>query len=324
MRQVDVEIIKLFELQDGHLSGAQLSTALGISRTAIWKHINNLRELGYEILATPGLGYRLISKPDILTSGEIKAVLQTKLLGNKVVVLQKTESTNDIAKEHARSGTEEGLLIVAGEQTKGRGRRGRLWHSDLGGLYFSILLRPKLALADISQITLLIAVSIVQVLQEQYQLAATIKWPNDILINDKKVGGILTELSADAETVKYLIIGIGINCNNKIQNWPAEVKAIGASLATITGKQIDRKQLLSEILTNLEKNYTRFISREFNELIPLAKQFSCVLGREITVHTTDHAFKGQALDINDDGSLLIQDETGKLLNLWAGDVSVRK
>ena len=324
MNKIEVNIIKLFEMQNGNLSGTQLSQLLGVSRTAIWKHINNLREQGYIIQAIPGQGYRLINKPDKLTSSEIRAVLETQLLGNQIIALEETDSTNDVAKDYGKQDTAEGLLVIAERQTRGRGRRGRNWLSEPGGLYFSLLLRPKLSLAEVSTITLLVAISIVQVLRKDYQLPAVIKWPNDILIDNRKVCGILTELSADPETIKYLVLGIGLNCNSATDNWPEEIKAIATSLSHVLGYHIDRIKLLNQLLLQLETNYLNFIKGEFGQLIPLAREYSCLLGKNITVNTHHQTYTAKAIDINSDGSLLIQKENGKLTNLWAADVSVRQ
>lgn len=324
MKELDVQIIKLFAAQDGFLSGAQLSKSLGVSRTAIWKQINSLRKQGYQIEASPGQGYKLIHKPDRLTSSEIKAILETQLLGNKVIYLEATDSTNDIAKEHGKIGTKEGLLVVAERQNQGRGRRGRNWHSEPGGLYFSLLLRPRLSLMEVSTITLLVAVSIVQVLRSDYQLAAQIKWPNDILVNNRKLCGILTELSADPETINYLVLGIGLNCNTKLNDWPAEIQAIATSLSNLLGHQIQREKLLNQILVQLEANYLAFINNNFAKLLPLARKFSCLLGKTITINTHEQTYTAKAIDISADGSLLIEKPDGQRCNLWAADVSVRQ
>lgn len=317
-----VNIIKILSRADQPISGTELSKQLGVSRNAVWKQIENLRSNGYEIEARQNLGYRLISTPEQLDKVALQAKLETRTLGQKILVYEQVESTNDIAKDQAKQDAAEGLVVIAKEQTIGRGRRGRTWFSHTGGLYFSILLRPKLALSDVSQITLLAGITIVEVLREHYGLPAMLKWPNDVLIDGKKVCGILTELSADPESVQYVVVGIGINSNQSTQDWPEEITNLATSIRINTGKNVSHTQLLYQILTAFEANYNCFIVQQY-PVIMTAKKYSPLLGQQVQIITQDETYLATAVDLDPSGALIIADQNGKKSTIWAADVSLR-
>ncbi len=323
MNRSDVEIIKALTNKKDYVSGEKLGRTLNVSRNTIWKHILKLKEDGYIIETSPKKGYRLISSPDIITSEAVAAALTTELIGNQIIVVDKINSTNELAKIQAKAGADAGLVVIANEQSQGRGRRGRIWHSQPGGLYFSILLRPQLPLNEATKITLLTGVTIVETLRKFYHLPAVLKWPNDILIENQKVCGILTELSANIETINYIVIGIGINCNQDPQSWPSDIRETATSLQAVTGTSINRKKLLEKTLTHFEYSYQKFIKGDMRELIDLANQYTPLLGRTIQVITSQETFTAKAIDISDTGALIVETQAGKQMTLWAADVSIR-
>lgn len=266
---------------------------------------------------------QLLLNNDIITSEAVTATLTTELIGCQIIVVSSIDSTNELAKSKAKAGAEAGLVVIANEQSQGKGRRGRIWHSQPGGLYFSILLRPRLPLNEAAKITLLTGVTIVEALRKFYRLPAVLKWPNDILVEGKKVCGILTELSANIETINYLVIGVGINCNQDPHSWPDDISETATSLQAVIGSSVNRKQLLERTLTHLEYRYQEFIRGNMQEVIELARLYSPLLGRTVQVITSQDTFTAKAVDISDTGALIVETQTGKQVTLWAADVSIR-
>ncbi len=323
MTTINQEIIKQLHTQEGYISGENLSKRLGVSRNAIWKQIEALRSLGYEIEATPRLGYRLVSTPNQLTPGEMRLNLHTQFIGQEIVTPTTVSSTNDVAKDMVKKGAAEGLTVVAQVQTQGRGRRGREWYSGEGGLYLSIYLKPNLPPQEASKLTLLAAIVMIEVLRNDYHIAAEIKWPNDIFVGTKKICGILTELRADPEAIHYLILGIGLNVNQTAKDWPEQVQEIATSMQLETGKEVNLKAVFVRVLETVEKQYLRLQNGMLTDLIANVKANSCLLGKEVKILTKAGESYGKAVDILDDGSLVIKRSTGQLEKLWAADVSVR-
>ncbi len=323
MPTVSQDILKQLHKQGDHVSGEELSRRLGISRTAIWKQINSLRRMGYVIEASPRVGYRLIKTPEQITTQEMNATLNTSVIGQDVLSLPQVPSTNHCIKDYIKQGAKEGFTLIAQEQTQGRGRRGREWHSQGKGLYLSIYLKPAIAPQQASKLTLLAALAVTEVLHQQYQIPAQIKWPNDVLVADKKICGILTELSADMESVHYLIVGIGINVNQDPDDWPDELRNIASSLKSVSGKEVDSKLLLKRLLSRMDQLYLLHQGDQFRCLITASKHYSCIVGKNITISTASATHRGKAIDIADDGSLLVEYEDGRTEGLWAGDVSIR-
>ncbi len=307
------------------VSGERLSQYLKVSRTAIWKQINQLRQEGYEIQSLPSKGYLLKGAPDILSSTEIQSGLKTNIIGNKIIHFDSIDSTNDKAKEYALQGIKEGLVVTAEEQVKGKGRKGRTWASPKGtGIWMSILLRPDILPYQAPKFTLLAAVAVVKSIREETGLLAQIKWPNDIIINKKKVCGILTELNAELDRINYIILGIGINVNQQKKDFPEEVKKRAISLFQAKEEKVSRQSLVRKILESLEKYYLNFIKKEdFSPVLEEWKQFSCNLGREVRAMLKGEEIRGIATDITEEGALLIRTQEGKLVEISYGDVSVR-
>ncbi|MDF2606418.1 MAG: birA [Bacillales bacterium] len=305
------------------LSGQKLSAELGVSRTAVWKHIEELRKEGYEIEAVARKGYKILSIPDAITAKEILNNLSTNIFGKDIFFHQVVTSTQKIATEMAMSGAAEGTVIVAEEQTEGRGRLQRKWHTPSGNsVAMSIIIRPRILLSSTPHFTLLVAVSIVKAIKDISTLNPKIKWPNDILINGKKSVGILTELNAEADQINFLIVGIGINVNQLIDDLPKEIQNIATSLAIEAGKKFRRAELIRSILTNLEYFYEKYIREGFTSIKDIWEKESCTIGENIIAKTSLETIEGKAIGITNDGILLLEDKEGKIHNIISGDIFI--
>lgn len=300
-----------------YVSGEEISNHLKISRQALWKHIHQLKDDGYDIVAVPHLGYKLVSSPDRLFAQEITHGLGTKVLGRQVYFFESVSSTMDSAVQRAMEGEPEGSLILAETQTKGRGRMGREWISQKHkGIYASIILRPKILPTQAPVLTLLTAVSICESINGHCGVQTTIKWPNDIFIGTKKLCGILTELEAESDEVHFAVIGFGVNVNNEKKS----ILPIATSLYEETGEVVNRTMLLQAIVRQLELNYISFLKHGPSVIIEKWRQHSITLGRRIKVSLHKSHLEGQAVDIDDDGALLVRKDNGLIQRLTAGDI----
>jgi BirA family biotin operon repressor/biotin-[acetyl-CoA-carboxylase] ligase len=316
---VNEELLNILKKRPAYVSGEEISSDLGISRTAIWKHIQELRSLDYDITAVPHLGYRLLSSPDRLFPWEIKYLIKNKFVGKTVYYYERLFSTMGTAMELALSGAPEGALIVAEGQTRGKGRMGRLWLSPkYKGIYFSLIIKPKIPPQRTPVLTLISAVSICEGLRQQLGIDAQIKWPNDILLNNKKIGGILTELSAEMDIVHAVVIGVGINVNNDKKTLPYPA----GSLKEITGQEVDRLRLLQSILSCFEEKYLHFQKRGIEKILDDWRHFSDTIGRRVRLSMAGkkRALVGKAVDIDCDGGLLIRQDSGLTERIMAGDI----
>lgn len=305
--------------EEGYVSGEELSRELGISRAAVWKHIENLREEGYDIEAFPHLGYKLISIPDRLTEVELKWQLKTDIIARKIYSYKETASTNDTAYNLAGHGEKEGSVVIAESQTAGRGRMGRKWVSPKSkGAYFSIILRPDILPKEVSSITLFSALSVAKTIREMTNLAAFIKWPNDVLINNQKICGILTEMNAETDKINFVIIGIGININTKKEFLPKGATSIMEEY----GAEMSRVDVVRGIFKNLDKYYGLFNSGHIVEIIKEYKEFSNFLGTRIQVAYHDAKIEGYAIDVDRDGALILRMDSGLNERVLAGDVTM--
>lgn len=313
------EIIKFLKKREEYISGEEISESLNISRQALWKNIQNLRDLGYDIVAVPHLGYKLVSRPDRMFPWEIQQDLGTKFIGRNIYYHEAVSSTMDIAFEAGANDLSmpEGSVFLSETQTKGKGRLGREWLSPkYKGLYLSIVLKPKILPSHASLLTLLTAVGICEAVKELKGLEAKIKWPNDILINDQKAAGILTEINAETDIIHFVVIGIGINVNNDKKALPT-----GAiSLKEETGEHVDRVFLLQEVLRYIEINYLLFLQGQTNEIIDKWRLFNTTLGKRVKVHLQTGYLEGEAVDIDADGALLLRKDSGVIQRITAGDI----
>jgi len=310
--------------QGSPVSGEELGRTIGISRTAVWKHINELRREGYQIDSVPSKGYYFISAPDNLLPEEIKAGLNTRVLGTEIVYHREVTSTQSIAKLLAAQGATEGTIAVAETQSGGRGRIAREWASPVGGIYFSIILRPDIKPAEALQLPLIAGIAVARAIEKFSKLKPKLKWPNDIIVNDRKAGGILTEMSAEVDRLEWVIIGIGLNVNTPQESFPLEIEGTATSLKEAGGKYIPRVRLIQHILTELEALYDDFRESGFEPLREQWKRLSNTIGAEVTISSATGQLAGRAVDIDLDGALILQKEDGAQKRIIAGDVSLRK
>lgn len=315
----------LWDNKGNYVSGEQISNNLAVSRTAIWKHIKALKEEGYEIESLPRLGYCLLNEPNLLLPQEIKRGLTTKWLINQDIHYYRTiDSTNIQAKKLAIQGAPEGTVVIAEEQTAGKGRLGRLWASPLGqGLWLSLILRPQITPLQAPKIIMVAAVALQETITEFTGLRVGIKWPNDILMEEKKIAGILVEMSGEMDTVNYLIVGIGVNMNMAKQDFPEEIREKASSLRVGLGKEVCRIGFTRLLLRKLEDYYTFFRQGDYQLLLDKWREASCTLGKEIRVTMPTEVIEGRAVGFGEEGSLLVQLNNGSVREIMAGDVTLR-
>jgi len=309
----------LAEGGDEFISGSVLSDKLGLSRTAVWKHVEQLRRLGYRIDAQAARGYRLVEVPDRLTSLELAPLVSTRELGRVLHHFEEITSTNAKAFELAQEGAFAGEVVIAEAQTAGKGRRGRTWVSPPGqNLAFSVVLRPELAPQRASEITLVAAVALAETIREA-GIEATIKWPNDIQIEGRKLAGILTELCADTERVQFIVLGIGVNLNSELSDFPAEVAEIATSLRVARGQSVPRALFTAALFTKLEQWLDRWVDDGFEPVRLAWKRLSSTIGQEVLVRGERQELRGIAEDIDADGALMLR-VGDRLERVLAGDV----
>ncbi|MFS0863375.1 biotin--[acetyl-CoA-carboxylase] ligase [Fredinandcohnia sp. 179-A 10B2 NHS] len=309
----------------GFISGQKISEQLGCSRTAVWKHIEDLRNEGYELEAVRKLGYRIITKPDKISSNEIQLGLETKFMGRNIHFEETVTSTQKIAHRLAYEGAKEGTIVVAEEQNSGRGRLDRVWFSPKHtGIWMSIVLRPSIPPSKAPQLTLLAAVGVVQAIQEVTGMEPDIKWPNDILLKGKKVVGILTELQAETDRINSVIIGIGINVNQQSNDFPQPLKEIATSLAIEKGVKIDRARLIQCILLKIENLYNEYLKSGFTVVKLLWESYATSIGKNIVARTLQGSIEGQAIGITDEGVLMIEDSSGTIHHIYSADIELPK
>jgi BirA family biotin operon repressor/biotin-[acetyl-CoA-carboxylase] ligase len=321
---VDASILCALREMSWGVSGAELSRQLGMTRAGVWGHIEQLRALGYDIEASPHRGYRLLSSPDSLHADDLYSRLGlTRVIGREIHVFQETTSTNDVAARLARGEAREGAVVFAESQSKGRGRMGRVWLSPAGkGLWFTVLLRPNIAPAGATQLTIAAATALARAITLQTGIVPDIKWPNDILIRGRKVAGILTEMSAELDHLKDLLLGIGMDVNLETEDFPAALRQTATSLAIETGAKVNRSELAVAILRELDRDYDLINKGHFEVLAEQWQERCSTLGREVSIRVGDRVIRGQAESLDDDGALLVRGAHGHLERIIGGDVTV--
>jgi BirA family biotin operon repressor/biotin-[acetyl-CoA-carboxylase] ligase len=323
---MDEEILQLLrKSSSAFLSGEEISRRLKVSRTAVWKRITHLRALGYEIEASTRLGYRLIQAPDLLIPSEIKPILKTKWIGKTIHYFHTLDSTNSKAYQLALNGAEEGELVIAELQEKGRGRIERQWFSPpLLNLYLSVILRPNIPPHQASLITLVAAVATADAIQNFSGLFPLIKWPNDILLRDRKVAGLLNEIHSETDRIHFVILGIGVNLNMGKKMLPKEIRAIATSLMIEMGRTISRKAFLQSLLLELERWYTIFLKQGSNVILKAWRDRAQIKGRRVKVTSFGETLVGMAVDIDSDGALILETEDGRRKRIVAGDIEYKE
>lgn len=317
----------LARLREGDAaSGTDLAQSLGISRAAIWARIEDLRRLGYEITASPHEGYRLLSVPDVLHADDLLSRLPPDVIvGRDIRVFQETTSTNDIVERLARDGVPEGAVVFAESQSRGRGRLGRKWISPASrGLWFSVLLRPQLSPQETTQLTVASATALCRAIKALTGLQPKIKWPNDILINGRKVCGILTELRAEPDSVQYVILGIGVDVNLTAGEFPADLRKLATSLKLEAGRAIPRADLASAILLELDRDYGRIRRHQFERVADEWEAQCATLGSHVTLQIGSRTLQGRVEALDQDGALLLRTQHGRLERVLGGDITMHR
>ncbi|WP_409301346.1 biotin--[acetyl-CoA-carboxylase] ligase [Peribacillus sp. SCS-155] len=305
------------------ISGQEIAEHIGCSRTAVWKHIENLRNEGYVLEAVRKKGYRIVSAPEKVTANEIMLGLKTHRLGQKIHYQETVDSTQKIAHRLSNEGAPEGTIVIAEEQSLGKGRLTRAWYSPkYTGVWMSLILRPNIPFQQAPQLTLLAAVSVVQAIEEVTSLLPGIKWPNDILINGRKVTGILTELQAEADRIHSVITGIGINVNQQEQDFPEELNQKASSLFIESGQRISRAELIQQTLVKMETLYDLYLEKGFGPIKLLWESYAVSLGKQIKASTLTETLYGTALGITDEGVLLLEDGKGHVHSIYSADIEI--
>lgn len=315
-------ILNLFRLHPGRfVSGEEISQQLGVSRTAIWKKIRVLRELGYTIDAVTSRGYRLAAAPDALLMEELRSGLDTRIVGRELVFFDLTDSTNSRARELGDGGHPEGTVVIADQQTLGKGRLGRQWVSPPGvNLYASLLLRPPILPYDGPQLTFISAVAVAWAIRDSSGLAPTVKWPNDILLRGKKVAGLLNEMNAETEGVRYIILGIGVNLNMAASQFPADLRYPATSVALETGASVSRLAFTRILFRHLDDLYLTYLKEGFAPVIKAWEGLCDLVGRQVEVDCQSRILRGTVTGLDSDGALLVRSAGGVEERILAGDV----
>ena len=323
MRKTIVDFLK--SNSNKFLSGEEIASKLGISRAAVWKHIQTLRKNGYKILSRENNGYQLQVAPDLLLPSEIQSGLETKIIGKNISYHIKADSTNRIAKELANKGAVDGTVVIAEEQIGGKGRLGRSFFSPKSkGIWCSIILRPKFLPHEAPKCTLMAAVAVAKAMI-RFDLKPAIKWPNDLLYDGRKIVGILTEISAEMSRINYIVVGIGINVNINREEFPRDLQSIAASLSEMKGEEISRTDFFRALLEEFDKLYLEVNAGQFENILDDWRKYNITLGKKIRVLPAGSSdeFSAEALDIDADGTLIIKTDNGTE-KVYAGDVSIRE
>lgn len=317
------EILRLLKESNTYISGQQLCEQFQVSRTAVWKVIDQLKKEGYQIEAVRNKGYRLIDSPDVMSKAEIESLMDTKWAGSNVVYYDEIDSTNNRAKEAGDNKAPHGTLFVADMQVAGKGRRGRVWQSPAGSsIYMTILLYPEISPLKAPQLTLVMAIAVAEGIKEVTGLDTKIKWPNDIVVNGRKICGILTEMSTEIDYINHVVIGAGINVNQ--DDFPEDIRKTASSLKMELGKQVKRSELIAAIMKSFEKDYEIFVKTEdLSGLQELYNSMLVNLDRDVKVLETGNEYEAHALGINKTGELIVRTAEGEEKEIYAGEVSVR-
>ncbi|GIO28434.1 biotin--[acetyl-CoA-carboxylase] ligase [Ornithinibacillus bavariensis] len=322
MESTRSKLIKLLSLQDdNYISGQEISDKLKISRSAIWKHMKELEKDGYEIEAKRNKGYRILGSPNKVSENTIQWGLETNWLGKKVIHKASTPSTQIVAHQLAQEGAGHGTVVIADEQTAGKGRLSRDWYSAKNkGIWMSIILRPNILPYLAPQLTLLTATVLADVFQKKLQLAPKIKWPNDIILNDKKVSGILTEMQAEQDKINYVIIGFGINVNHEQKELPNTIINRATSLKIETGQAWEIIELIQRILATFEEKYEEYMSKGFPIVKQRWEQNGYRIGEKTKIKSFQSVDEAVIMGIADDGALLAKYQDGEVKKIYSAEI----
>lgn len=313
------KILKLlYDKKDGYLSDEEIVSSVNIPPVQIILEIQNLRDKGY-LIESSDSGYRLTGVPNLLLPYEIKKNLHTKFLGKEIHFYKEVDSTNDVARELAREGSQEGTIVVAESQRSGKGRRGKKWISPSGGVWMTIILRPDIEPSKAPQLTLVTGVAVAETLNQECGLNIGIKWPNDILIGDKKVSGILTEVETKKGEVDFVLVGIGIDLNMDVSIFPPNLRGGATSLKAELEREIQGAELVQRFLQRFELLYTQFEEGKFREILTEWRKLSSTIGKYVEVHKKGRTVYGEAVGVNKDGKLILELDDGTLRKVVSGE-----
>lgn len=317
-----VSLLSLLESEQGqYVSGEEISRKLNVSRTAIWKQVRKLEAEGYEIEATPRLGYRLLGKPSRLTVQELLPKLNTRSFGRNLRLFGVVGSTQDELRALAEQGAPEGTVVIAEQQTNGRGRMGRAWVSPAGkGVWMSLLLRPSVPLPLTPQLTLLAAVALSRAITRLVPLTIGIKWPNDLLVDGRKISGILLESAAEDERLRYVVVGLGISANLDAEDYPEELLQKAISLKMAAGQPVSRSELIAEVLEQFEQLYALYLEQGFAPIRALWEAHAVTLNRTVTLTTPQGAIEGVPRELDDMGGLRVELPDGSIRTIYSAEV----
>jgi BirA family biotin operon repressor/biotin-[acetyl-CoA-carboxylase] ligase len=307
---------------DGPVSGGEVSRDSGVTRAALWKQVQALRRLGYEIEATPRVGYRLVSAPDVPYPWELRDGLGTKRFGQQAYHFDSIGSTQDEARRLADEGAPEGTLVVAETLDAARGRMGRGYVTPPGGLWFSLLLRPRRSPEEVIALSLLVAVGVHQGIEEATGLRPTVRWPNDLLLDGRKLVGILIEMDSEQDVLRHAIVGVGINVNVRMRDFPPDVRPIATSLREVLGRDVPRVALLQRILEHMEALYDTYLEHGPRPVLDAWRALPTILGQRVAVEELRERWEGVASDLDDEGALLVRRDDGAVQRVLAGDVRI--
>ena len=320
------KILELFRRCEGNfLSGEEISRSLGVSRTAVWKQIRSLREFGYDIEAVSSKGYRLLKRPDRLVGEDIQTELDTSVVGRKVLCFEELASTNVMACELGEKGEPEGTVVIADRQYAGKGRLGRRWESPSGvNLYASILLRPEIPPWNAPQLTFVSAAATAETIAHMHDLPARVKWPNDVLIDGRKVSGLLNEMSGESERLNYVVLGIGVNVNMEASQFPEGLRNPATSLAMEKGASVSRFDLTCSLLQRLDSLYSLYLTQGFDPIRRRWEACCDLVGQLVEIDQQGRIERGCVRGVDADGALLLEAAAGELVRVLAGDVRLLK
>lgn len=321
MKRKILEVLK--KNRNKFISGEHLSNQLGVTRTSIWKHINSLKKQGYKIESISRKGYKLLEAPDILSREELLIELESSRLGNSIHTFETVDSTSNYAKKLALDGAVEGTIVISNRQTGGRGRLGKGWVSKSNtSIFMSMILRPAIYPNEAAKITEITAGAVASAITKVTNLETGIKWPNDIILDNKKVCGILTEMSAELNNINYIIVGIGINVN--IDEFPEEISDVATSIKKVLGTEVSKKDILINVVKEFEELYYDFIhTGSLKKTVDICKEKSVTLGKTVRVINKEGTIVAKAIDITENGELVIKKDDGAIIKVISGEVSVR-
>jgi BirA family biotin operon repressor/biotin-[acetyl-CoA-carboxylase] ligase len=319
------QVLQMLRKSQGDpISGEEISRQLGVSRTAVWKHIASLRQEGHQIISKPKVGYALVNSLDLLYPLEIMHHLDEDAFGCKIIYRAETGSTNNLAKEEADWGAPHGTAVIAERQLAGKGRRGKGWSSDTNkGIWMSLILRPDFSPQLAPRLTFVAAVAVIRAVEKITGIKLELKWPNDVYCRGKKVAGILTEMKAELDLIDYVVIGIGLNVNQRAEDFNQELKEIATSLEIIAEKKVNRQELVVGILKEFTFWYKLFGCDGFAPVLKEWKEWDITIGKQVIVTEQTRQYPGVAKGIDEEGNLLVEDDLGKTHRIYSGEVSIR-